>query len=336
MPDEVSIIVPVWNGRVHLERLLAGLRAQTHAIDEILVIDNGSQDGSAEAARGLGVRVVAMGANMGFSRAVNRGVVESRNKWIAIVNTDVEPATDWLERLLDAARQPDTWFAAGKILSATERDHIDGSWDALCRGGCAWRVGHGRVDGPEFSAARPIWFAPATATLYRRELFDRIGVFDETFESYLEDIDFGVRCASGNYAGRYVPGAVAYHVGSATLGRWHPEVVRRISRNQVLLLAKYYPLRLLVRFAWPIFVSQALWGVVALRHAALGAYLRGKFTGLKLFRAVRNNAAEKRIDPDRLAAILHDAEREISRVQRRTGFDWYWRLYFVLTSGGAD
>src|SRR5437879_3362396 len=250
MSSEVSIIVPVWNGRQLVERLLHGLRAQTHPIEKILVIDNGSTDGAPEAASRLGADVIRMGSNTGFSHAVNRGIQEARTDWVAVVNSDVEPAPDWLERLMEAAQQPNTWFAAGKILNAARRSQIDGTWDALCRGGCAWRVGHGRADGPEFSAERSIWFVPATATLYRRELFERVGLMDETFESYLEDVDFGLRCASRMCAGRYVPDAVAYHVGSATLGEWHPDVVRSISRNQVLLLAKYYPSRLLVRFAW--------------------------------------------------------------------------------------
>jgi GT2 family glycosyltransferase len=197
-------------------------------------------------------------------------------------------------------------------------------------------VGHGRADGPEFSAERQIWFAPATATLYRRALFEKAGLLDETFESYLEDIDFGVRCAALQCAGRYAPRAVAYHVGSAALGKWHPDVVRRIARNQVFLVAKYYPSKLLVRLAWPIFVSQALWGFVALRNGAFGAYVRGKLEGLRLFRNVRKTAAASRIEAQALAHILDDAEREISRMQRRIGFDWYWRVYFALTAGGAD
>src|SRR6184192_427068 len=118
MPAEVSIIVPVWNGRVLLERLLASLQAQTHPIAAILVIDNGSEDGAPEVAERLGARVIRMGSNTGFSRAVNRGIRECTTAWLAIVNSDVEPAPGWLERLMEAARPPGVWFAAGKLLSA--------------------------------------------------------------------------------------------------------------------------------------------------------------------------------------------------------------------------
>src|SRR5690242_11872484 len=200
MPAEVSIIVPVWNGRAMLERLLASLRAQTHPITAILVVDNGSEDGAPEAAERLGARVIRMGSNTGFSRAVNRGIQECTTEWLAVVNSDVEPAPDWLYRLMEAARPPGVWFAAGKLLNASQRDFIDGTYDALCRGGCAWRVGHGRRDSPEFSRSQEIWFAPGTASLFRTELFRHIGLLDEGFESYLEDVELGLRCACFNYA----------------------------------------------------------------------------------------------------------------------------------------
>jgi GT2 family glycosyltransferase len=336
MPAEVSIIVPVWNGRALLERLLASLRAQTHPITAILVIDNGSEDGAPEAAECLGARVIRMGSNTGFSRAVNRGIQECATEWLAIVNSDVELAPDWLERLMDAARPPGVWFAAGKLLSTSQRHTIDGTYDALCRGGCAWRVGHGRPDGPEFSRACEIWFAPGTASLFRRELFHHIGFLDEGFESYLEDVELGLRCACLNYAGRYAPDAVAYHVGSAALGQWHPATVRRISRNQVLLVAKYYPTGSLLRLAWPVLVAQTLWGAVALRHGTFWAFLRGKLEGLVSFRASRRRGPLAGVKPDRFLHVLHASEGEIKRVQHQTGFDWYWRVYFMLTSGGAD
>ena len=334
MAGDVTIIVPVWNGRALVERLIASIHSQSCPAAEILIVDNGSSDGAPEAAERLGARVIRMGTNAGFSRAVNRGIRETRTGWLAIVNSDVELAADWLARLLEAAREPEVWFATGKILSAARRERIDGTWDALCRGGCACRLGHGRRDGPEFSFGRAIWFAPGTAVLYRTELFDRAGLLDEEFESYLEDVEFGLRCACLGYSGRYAPLAVAYHVGSATLGEWHPATVRRISRNQVLLLAKYYPAGILCRFTWPILVSQTLWGLVALRHWNFLAFTRGKIEGLIRFRSARRSAC--RIEAGRLVEILRESERDIVRVQRRTGFDWYWRVYLALTAGESD
>ncbi len=325
---DVTVIVPVWNRRDLLERLLGGLRRQTQPAAEVLVVDDGSTDGSAELAERMGARPVRMGARGGFAKAVNRGILESRTPLLAIVNNDVELAPDWLEKLA-AALAPDVWFGAGRILQAATPDHIDGTYDALCRGGTAWRVGHARPDGPAFREARPIASAPMTAALFRAALFERAGLLDERFESYLEDVDFGVRCALAGLAGRYVPEAVAWHQGSATLGAWHPETVRRISRNQVFLAAKYYSRGMLARYAWPMAAAQGLWGLLAVRHGAGLAWVRGKADGLRRWPEFRGQA---RWDA---AAILRAGEREIRRVQREVGRDWYWSLYFLLTAGGA-
>ncbi|HXM39766.1 MAG TPA: glycosyltransferase family 2 protein [Bryobacteraceae bacterium] len=339
---DVTVIVPVWNGRELLERMLRGLRAQTQAAAEVLVVDDGSQDGSAETAEYMGARAIRMGSHGGFAKAVNRGIRESRTPLAAIVNNDVELAPDWLERL-SAGLGEGAWFATGRILQAADRGRevarIDATYDALCRGGTAWRVGHGCPDGPPFREARVIRSAPFTAALFRAELFDKVGPLDERFESYLEDVDFGLRCALAGCAGRYVPEAVAWHQGSATLGRWHPETTRRTARNQVFLIAKHYDGRMLARYAWPIVVAQGLWGLVALRHGRGWAWMRGKVEGLRRFAELsepRSRIAGETAcatDAPGLPDILVDEEREIRRVQREAGHDLYWRLYFLLTAG---
>ncbi len=327
----VTVVIPNWNRRDLVERLIAQLLAQSQPVAEILVVDNGSQDGSAAAARRAGARVLEMGRNVGFSAAVNRGIAETATELVAVVNNDVEPATTWLERLVEAIREPQVWFATGKLLNAADPGQLDGAYDALSRGACAWRAGHGRRDGPLWDRPVQIRFAPFTATLFRTELFRQIGPLDERFESYLEDIDFCLRAARQGRPGVYVPAAVAVHQGSATLGRWHKEVVERIARNQVLLVAKHYPGRDLLRYGWPILAGQALWGGVALRHGRLFSFLRGKLEGLAMFRAARREAAPDGPGTEALSEILEQSEAEILRLQRSIGFDLYWRLYFALT-----
>jgi GT2 family glycosyltransferase len=326
----ITIVVPVWNGRALLQALLRTLRAQTHPIAEILVIDNGSTDGSAEAAEQAGARAIRMRVNAGFAVAVNLGIAESRTEWLAVVNNDIETAPDWLAHLANALQDDDAWFATGKILQAADRERLDGTCDALSRGGCAWRIGSGRPDGAEFSVRRRTFFPPGTAALYRAEFFRRVGRFDESFESYMEDVDLGLRGALAGLEGWYVPAALAWHHGSATLGRWHPHTVRRISRNQIYLVAKHYPASLILRYGWPILVAQGLWGLLALRHGAGWAWLRGKFAGFfQASRRVRYPSAQ-------LRAILEKSESEIQFIQLKTGFDSYWRAYFLLTRGGAS
>lgn len=323
-----TAVIPTWNRRELLEALLARLRAQTRPATEAIVVDNGSTDGSGDAAERLGARVIRLERNLGFAAAVNRGIAECRTDLVALINNDVEPEPDWLEKLSAALESnPGAWFAAGKILDADRRGALDGAWDLVSRGGCAWRAGHGRPDGEPWNRERPIRFAPLTATLLRRELFDKVGPMDERFESYLEDVEFGLRCARAGLGGCYVPAARACHQGSATFGRWHPEVVRRIARNQLLIVAKHYPERWWLGYGWAVLVGQALWGLTALRHGAGWAYLRGKAEGIGRFAEFRHPQLGGELLEEALAA----SERELLELQRETGYDAYWRLYFALT-----
>lgn len=322
---QVAAVIPNWNGAARLERLFQALAAQTRLIDQVIVVDNGSVDRSAEVTAAARARFIALGANTGFSPAVNCGIREAGAEWVLILNNDVLPEPGWLENLLEAATASGAWFATGKLLSKADPGRIDGSFDAICRGACAWRCGHDRQDSEVWNQPRKIRFAPLTAALFRRTLFDRTGLLDESLESYLEDVDLGLRCAAKGLTGVYVPSAVAMHEGSATLGAWHPDTVRKISRNQLLIVAKHYPRGWILRYGWPILVAQALWGLITLRHGRFLAFVGGKLDAMRVFRKSRGEPC-----PD-LAGILDQSENEIRELQKLTGFDLYWRLYFALT-----
>jgi GT2 family glycosyltransferase len=316
--DSISAVIPVHNRADLLARLLTTLRTQTTPFAEVLVVDNASTDHAAEVAREAGCRVIGMGENAGFARAVNRGWQAAGTPWIAILNSDVELDSQWLERLLAGVKSNS--FATGTILSAGDRNTVDGTYDLMSRGACAWRAGHGmplaKPGNPE-----PIAIAPGTACLFRRELLERLGGFDETFGSYLEDVDLGLRCLREGFTGVYVPAALAWHHGSATWGRWNPRTVRAISRNQVLLVARHYDRALLGSCFWPIMAGQLLWGVLALRHGAGLAWAAGKWEGLRHFHPEGGDSA-------RLRDFLAASEREI----RDRAQGPYWRWYFRLTS----
>jgi GT2 family glycosyltransferase len=321
----VTAIIPHWNHRELLETLLASLRAQSRLFDEIIVADNGSTDDSAALAERAGARVLLLGSNFGFAAAVNRGIRAARTDWVAILNNDVTLDATWSETLIAAAEREHAWFATGKILRADSCSTIDGTFDEISRAACACRCGAGKPDAPVWDQPRRIRIAPMTAAIFRRELFDEIGFLDESFVSYLEDVDFGLRCAFAGRAGVYVPAAVSHHRGSATMGEWNKDTVRLIARNQVLLAAKHF-------HGWPrlpILAGQLLWGVLALRHGRGGAYLRGKISGLKAARAIRQQHGLQNA-PQRLPSVVEASEREIFEIERQTGFDWYWRAYFWL------
>jgi GT2 family glycosyltransferase len=322
----IAFVIPTWNRAALLEQAIDGLARQSYPIDRVIVVDNGSSDNSAEIATRAGAQVISLGMNAGFAVAVNRGIREAEGaEFVAILNNDVRIEADWLQKLMANLEAGNAAFAVGKLLDAQARNRIDGSFDAVCRGGCAWRCGHGRMDSPLWNHPRNIQLAPFTAAVFRSNVFQRIGLLDESFESYLEDVDFGLRCAEKGLAGIYVPEAVAYHQGSATLGRWHPDTVRRIARNQMLLIAKHYPPNWVIRYGWSVLIAQGLWGFVALRHGALLSYLSGKLEGLRQFRGARGHHCAA------FPAIIEKSEGELRELQQQSGFDLYWRLYFALT-----
>ena len=317
------VVIPNWNGRRYLEPLFEDLRSQTRPPAEIVVVDNGSTDGSREWVSAHGGRVIGFEYNRGFAAAVNEGVRNAECGIAAVLNNDLRLDPRWMEIM--TAGLGNASFAVGKVLSLNDRRRIDGTFDTVCRGGTAWRCGAGALDGPTWSEARAVVIPPFTAVVVQRDVYLALGGLDEQFESYLEDVDFGLRCASNGHAGRYMPEALAWHAGSATLGRWHPRTVRQIARNQVFLIARHYTREMVRRYGWKIAVAHLLWGGLAFRHGCGLAWLRGKWEGLKRCREMRGTPSL------RLAETLRDSEREMRALQVATGQDLYWRLYFALT-----
>jgi len=306
-----------------LARLLETIQQQTVRFEQIIVVDNASTDGAPDIARRAGCDVIATGQNAGFARAVNIGWRAAGAEWIAMLNSDVELDPKWAEHLTTAAGSEYS-FATGLILNASTRDTIDGTYDLLSRGGCAWRAGHGSPREAGASDPFPIAIAPGTACLIRRSALERLNGFDEDYGSYLEDVDLGLRCIRMGIRGVFVPKAVAWHHGSATLGRWNPTVVRLISRNQITLVARHFDRALFLRCLWPILVGQLLWGLVAFRHGAGWAWLQGKWEGLKSFQLTAQPSPE-------LRDFVYGSEREI----RGRAQEAYWRWYFRLTPAPA-
>jgi GT2 family glycosyltransferase len=311
-----TAIIPLHNRADLLACLLDSIGRQTVPFAEVVVVDNASTDGAADLARARGCRVIEMGENAGFARAVNLGWRSTATEWVAILNSDVELDSRWLERLIAGAG--DAGYATGVILDAVNRNAIDGTYDLMSRAACAWRAGHGEPRGHENPST--IAIAPGTACIFRRDVLDRLNGFDERYGSYLEDVDLGLRCLRHGYTGVYVPDAVAYHHGSATLGKWNPQVVRLISRNQLLLVARHYDRALFRSCLRHIVAGQLLWGIVALRHGAALAWLAGKRDALRGFRLEGTPSIP-------LRNFLLASEREIHDRAR----DPYWRWYFRLT-----
>jgi len=330
----VSAIIPTYNRADLVQSIVTNLRAQSRPPDQIIVVDNGSQDGTQILARELGADLIVFPENRGFAVAVNEGIRQASGDWLLIVNNDVVLEPGWIDRLLLAAQQENVLFAIGKLLRKDDLKTLDGSWDLVSRAAYAWRCGYGHRDGAIWSIRRKVFFPPMTAALFHRQVFERVGLLETRFESYYEDVDFGVRCALAGLEGIYEPAAVAVHIGKATFGKNGARIMYLSARNQVLLLAKHYPARTLRRFAWPILVGQILSLMAAAKQGHFFAALRGKWHGLRqwsTFRKEIDAAPDARLPAiDAIEAAFSESELEIRRLQRQIGFDSYWRLYFSL------
>lgn len=283
-PTPATVVIPNWNGLRWLDGVLGSLEAQTLAPAEILIVDNGSSDGSREhlAERWPAMRVLALDRNHGFAVAANRGIAESSTPYVALVNTDIELAPDWLDgavRALDA--HPEAASIATKMVDLEDPGRLYDTGDVLRRDGACEQRGRFRRDEGRWDEPGEVWAACAGAALYRRAAVDAAGGFDERLFSYLEDVDLGLRLRLDGWTCRYEP-VVARHASEGSSGALRRPVEGWVERNTLLLVAKHFPAR------WLPFVAyrQAGWAWHALRDGSLGAHLSGAAAALPVLPAM--------------------------------------------------
>ncbi|MFL5886598.1 MAG: glycosyltransferase family 2 protein, partial [Thermoleophilaceae bacterium] len=201
-----AAVIPNWNGRAWLPRCLASLAAQTRPFAEVVVVDNGSTDGSLDylAAEQPDVRVIALGENTGFARAANRGIEAVQADAVALINTDVELEPDWHERMLAALEAGESVASvACKMVDLHDPGAIYDAGDFLRRDGVAEQRGRfERDDGVRFDTPCEAFSACAGAALYRRRAVLDAGGFDERYFAYLEDVELGLRLRLAGYTCR--------------------------------------------------------------------------------------------------------------------------------------
>lgn len=252
-----SVVIPTWNGANLLRGALRSLRGQTFRDFETIVVDNGSTDGTPRmlADEFPEVRIVAFAENRGFAPATNAGLRAAAGEVLVCMNNDLEAEPGWLGALVAALDgRPDVGSVASKMMDAKRPGIIDAAGDAMSL--VAWNVGRGEPDGPRYRVGREILSACAGACAYRREVFERVGFFDESFFAWFEDVDLGLRAQIAGFRCWYEPAAVVHHLGSATAAKLSDRKVFLTVRNGLMLFLKTMPLRRLVLWApvvllWP-------------------------------------------------------------------------------------
>lgn len=239
---KVTVIIPNYNGLSFMEPCMAALGRQTSRDFDVLVVDNGSTDGSAEWLREKNIPSVFLKENTGFSGAVNTGIRVVRTPYVILLNNDTEAEPDYVEQLLQAIEaSPRIFSVSPKMVQMYHRELMDDAGDMYSIMGWAYQRGVGQETG-RYDRPCHVFSACAGAAVYRREVFEEIGYFDEMHFAYLEDIDVGYRAKIAGYYNRYCPQAVVYHVGSGTSGsKYNSFKVRLAARNNVYLNYKNMP-----------------------------------------------------------------------------------------------
>ncbi len=279
----IGVVIVNWNSWGVLSRCLEALQSQTFRDFEVMVIDNASNDPAPDGflSHHPNVTLIQNQSNLGFASANNQAMkLLGDSEWLALLNPDAFPEPDWLERLVDAARKnPDYTMFASRQLMDGDRDLLDGDGDAYHISGLVWREGHGKCKDDASDEPREIFAPCAAAALYRRDVLMSAGGFDEDFFCYVEDVDLGFRLRLMGHRCLLVPGAVVYHIGSATTGGQQSEfAVYHGHRNLVWAYVKNMP-------GWLFWAGLPLH--IAMNLAAICVFImRGK--GSVIFRAKRD------------------------------------------------
>lgn len=245
----VSVVVVNRDRAKLLAGCLDSLLKQSLKEMEILVVDNASTDGSRQVVESIGdarVRLLPADRNLGFAGGCNLGISRARGRFVALLNNDARAEPGWLQALVQALQEhPKVGMCASKILLADSRI-IDKAghlifWDGQNRG-----RGTGEPDDGQYDLPEEVLCPDGCAALYRKEMLNEVGGFDEAFFAYADDADLGLRCRWRGWTCLYVPEAVVYHRHSATSGPYSTQKIYWIERNRLWLAVKNFPLPLLL------------------------------------------------------------------------------------------
>lgn len=249
---KVTIVIPNYNGKHFMQPCLASLESQTFRDFKILVVDNASSDGSIEylTKEYPQIEVIALTENFGFSKAVNVGIEHSGTPYVILLNNDTTVDKNYVFEMVKAIEHSKHIFSvSSKMIQMYHPGLIDSAGDLYTLLGWGVCRGAGRPVS-NYITTDTIFSACAGAAIYRKSVFEKIGLFDESHFAYLEDIDIGYRAKIYGYKNTYCPSALVYHVGSGTSGsKYNSFKVKLSARNSIYLNYKNMPIiQLIINF----------------------------------------------------------------------------------------
>lgn len=246
---KVSVVTPNYNGEKFLKTFLNSLNEDSEYIGEVIIIDNGSSDGSVGYLKNNSYNfplvLIENSENLGFAPAVNQGILKAKNELIFSINNDTEIKKGTIKALIDLINSSDEIFSVqAKMLQYNNKELIDDVGDEYNL--LAWTKKTGENHhSDEYSQVKEIFSSCAGAAMYKKSILDEIGLFDDNFFAYMEDVDLALRSKINGYKNLLCPEAIVYHIGSATSGsRYNEFKVKLAARNNVWVVYKNLPIPL--------------------------------------------------------------------------------------------
>ena len=246
---KVSVVTPNYNGERFLKAFFESLNDDSELIGEVIIIDNGSSDNSKEYIKNnafnFPVKLIENSENLGFAPAVNQGILNAENEYIFSLNNDTEVKKGSIRQMVDLISSSNDIFSVqAKMLQYNNKDLIDDVGDEYNLLAWTKKTGENHKS-DEYLEVREIFSSCAGAALYRKSLLEELGMFDDNFFAYMEDVDLAIRSKINGYHNLLCPQAIVYHIGSATSGSRHNEFkVRLAARNNVWTVYKNIPIPL--------------------------------------------------------------------------------------------
>ena len=246
---KVSVVTPNYNGEKFLKNFFKSLSEDCECIGEVIIVDNGSNDGSKNFIRSnsfnFPVRLIENTENLGFAPAVNQGILKAENELIFSLNNDTEVKKGSIKSLADLiTSEEDIFSVQAKMLQYDNKDLIDDVGDEYNLLAWTKKTGENQKS-DQYVEVREIFSSCAGAAMYKKSLLEEIGLFDDNFFAYMEDVDLAIRAHINGYKNLLCPQAVVYHIGSATSGsRYNEFKVKLAARNNIWVVYKNLPIPL--------------------------------------------------------------------------------------------
>ncbi len=245
-----SIIILNWNGKRYLKECLISLKKQTYKNFEVILVDNGSTDGSIDYIKdkfGNFVKLIKNKANLGFAEGNNIGIKNSSGKYILLLNNDTKGDPLWAEELIKVAESDDKiGMCASKILSLDNPKIIDNVGHLIYKDGLSRGRGRLEYDQGQYDNTEEVFLPSGCAGLYRKKMLNEIGEFDKDFFAYSDDTDIGIRGRLAGWKCMYVPRAAVYHKYSGSTSPYALFKAFLAERNRLWIAIKYFPLSVLL------------------------------------------------------------------------------------------